>query len=136
MPLKTYNKLEQLNLEGVRHLYRQGQRLRKGVQRAADSAGVAGHVECLGRDCALIFTTRGQDGKPSQEFRTLFLQELIRRGVLSPSFMVSYSHSDDDIDDTIQAIGESLVVYRQALDQGVERYLVGRPIKPAFRPYR
>ena len=124
------------NDDVVGHLYRQGQRLREGVQRAAESAGVAGHVECLGRDCALIFATRGQDGKPSQEFRTLFLQELIRRGVLSPSFMVSYSHSDDDIDDTIQAIGESLVVYRQALDQGVERYLVGRPIKPAFRPYR
>ena len=41
---------------------------------------------------------RDPAGQPSQPYRTLFLQELVRRGVLGPSFVVSYSHSDDDID--------------------------------------
>jgi glutamate-1-semialdehyde 2,1-aminomutase len=120
----------------VGHLYRQGARLRRGVQAAAEAAGVGAQVECLGRDCGLVFTTQDQYGQPSQEFRTLFLQELIRRGVLAPSFMVSYSHSDEDVDYTIRAVVESLEVYRQALENGVERYLVGRPVKPVFRPHR
>jgi glutamate-1-semialdehyde 2,1-aminomutase len=120
----------------IGHLYRQGRRLREGVRAAAETAGVATHVECLGRDCGLIFTTRDGDGQPSQEFRTLFLQELIRRGVLAPSFMVSYSHSDADIDHTISAVAEALLIYRKALDEGVGKYLLGRPVKPAFRPYR
>ncbi len=119
----------------VGHLYRQGERLRAGVTAAAQAAGVERQVECLGRPCCLLFTTRDQDGRPSQEFRALFLQELLRRGILAPSFVVSYSHSDRDIDLTIAAVAEALVVYRQALDNGVEKYLVGRPVQPVFRPY-
>ncbi len=119
----------------VGHLYRQGSRLRKGVREAAVAAGVGAQVECMGRDCALLFATRDSDGQPSQAFRTLFLQELIRRGVLAPSFMVSYSHSDADIDYTIDAVAEALHVYRRALDEGVDKYLVGRPVKPVFRAF-
>jgi glutamate-1-semialdehyde 2,1-aminomutase len=28
-----------------------------------------------------------------------------------------------------------LVVYRKALDDGIEKYLVGRPVKPAIRRF-
>ena len=119
----------------VGHLYRQGERLRAGVTAAAQRAGVERQVECLGRPCCLLFTTRDQLGRPSQEFRALFLQELLKRGVLAPSFVVSYSHTDRDIDLTIEAAAEALSVYRQALDDGVEKYLVGPPVKPVFRPY-
>jgi glutamate-1-semialdehyde 2,1-aminomutase len=119
----------------VGHLYRQGARLRGGVQAAAEAAGVARHVQCLGRDCGLIFTTLDQEGRASQPFRTLFMQELIRRGVLAPSFMVSYAHADQDIDHTVEAVAEALGVYRKALEEGFEKFLVGRPVKPVFRPY-
>ena len=67
--------------------------------------------------------------------RTLFLQETIRRGVLMPSLVVSYSHGDDDIDLTVEAIDGALAIYRRALDDGVERYLVGRPSQTVYRAY-
>jgi glutamate-1-semialdehyde 2,1-aminomutase len=118
------------------HLYRQGKRLRAGVADAARAAGVEKQVECLGRDCGLIFNTRDPEGNPSQPLRALFLQELIRGGVLAPSFMVSYSHTDDDIDRTVEAVASALQVYRRALEDGVDRYLVGPPLKPVFRPRR
>jgi glutamate-1-semialdehyde 2,1-aminomutase len=119
----------------VGHLYRQGRKLREGVTAAARDAGVAQQVQCLGRDCALLFTTRDAEGRPSQELRTLFLQEMIRRGVLAPSFVVSYSHSDADIEHTIDAAAEALRIYRKALQGNVSDYLVGRPVKPVFRPF-
>lgn len=119
----------------IGHLYRQGRRLREGVTAAAIAAGVSEQVECLGRDCAVLFTTRDQEGRPSQEFRALFLQEIIRRGVLAPSFVVSYSHTDQDIDFTIEVVAQALQVYRKALEEGVDRYLTGRPLKPVFRPF-
>ncbi|HET6328357.1 MAG TPA: glutamate-1-semialdehyde 2,1-aminomutase, partial [Planctomycetaceae bacterium] len=118
----------------IGHLYRQGERLRAGVIAAAQRAGVERQVECLGRPCCLLYTTRDQAGRSSQDFRALFLQELIKRGILAPSFVVSFSHSDRDIDLTIDAVAEALSVYRRALDEGVERYLVGPPVKPVFRP--
>jgi glutamate-1-semialdehyde 2,1-aminomutase len=68
-------------------------------------------------------------------FRTLFMQEMITRGVLAPSFVVNYSHSDADIDRTIEAVYGALAVYRKALDDGPEKYLRGRPVKPVFRQY-
>ena len=48
---------------------------------------------------------------------------------------MSYSHSDADIDRTIDIVGESLLVYRDALTNGVEKYLEGRPVKPVYRRF-
>ena len=67
-----------------------------------------GFVEVIGKPCCLIYATRDLDRKPSQAFRTLFLQETIRRGILMPSLVVSYSHQDADIDRTVEAAAESL----------------------------
>jgi glutamate-1-semialdehyde 2,1-aminomutase len=96
---------------------------------------LTGYVDIVGRDCNLLFTTRDADKKPSQPFRTLFMQEMIRRGVIAPSFVVSYSHSEADIDRTVEAADAALAVYARALADGVERFLVGRAVKPVFRRY-
>lgn len=119
----------------IGHLYRQGERLRNGINRAIASLKLDGFFEVLGKAPNLIYATRDTDKKPSQEFRALFLQETIQQGLLMPSLVVSYSHADDDIDRTIEGISEALVVYRKALEGGVEKYLVGRPVKPVFRRF-
>jgi glutamate-1-semialdehyde 2,1-aminomutase len=119
----------------IAHLDRQGQRLRGGIEQQIALHGLEGYFAVIGRPCALVYATRDQHKQDSQPFRTLFLQETIRRGLLLPSLIVSYSHSDDDIDRTIEGIGAALGVYRQALDHGVERFLVGRPVQPVFRKY-
>ena len=48
-----------------------------------------------------------------------------------PSLVVRYSRTDEDIDRTIDEIGEALHIYRSALDEGAEKHLVGQPSKPA-----
>ena len=119
----------------IEHLYRQGARLAEGFRHASAAHGLSDHVAVIGKECNLWYSTRDQDGNLSQEFRSLFLQELIKRGVLAPSLVVSYSHSDEDIDRTIDAIDGALAVYQQAMQDGVERYLVGRPCNVVFRKY-
>jgi glutamate-1-semialdehyde 2,1-aminomutase len=114
-------------------LHRQGARLRAGVEAAAAFAGVSDRFEVAGRDCNLVYVTRDAEGRPSQEYRTLFLQELLRRGVLAPSFVVSTAHDDASIDATVEVVAEALEVYRLALDEGIGRYLHGRPVQPAIR---
>ena len=59
----------------------------------------------------------------------------MKRGLLMPSSIVSYSHSDWDIEETIERMAEAMVVYKHALEEGVEKYLVGRPVAPVFRKY-
>lgn len=116
-------------------LYRQGERLAHGVRAAAVAHGVGSAFTVAGRPCALLYGTRDANNQPSQAFRALFLQELIRRGVLAPSFIVSYSHTDDDIDRTIEAVDGALGVYRKALENGVQQFLVGPAVKPVYRRF-
>ena len=119
----------------IEHLYRQGTRLRAGVEEAVQRRGLGNYVTIAGRSCCLLYATLDRDGKPSQAMRSLFLQETIRRGILMSSLVVSYSHSDADIHATVAAIDGALEVYAQALEKGVEHYLVGRPSQLVYRSY-
>jgi len=89
----------------------------------------------MGRPCNLVYLTRDIEKQPSQAFRTLFLQEIIKRGLFAPSLVVSYSHADTDIDRTLEIFHDALLVYRKALNDGVERQMIGCPVKPVFRTY-
>ena len=113
---------------------RAGRRLREGAAQAIASAGLAGYVGIAGRDSNLVFTTADAQCRPSQPYRTLMLQELTRRGILGPSFVVSAAHDDAAIDETVDAFAEALLVYRDAIDaRSVEPFGVGRPVQPAIR---
>jgi glutamate-1-semialdehyde 2,1-aminomutase len=119
----------------VEFLWTQGERLRSGIDQCIGRHGITRYFEISGRPCNLIYQTRDKGGRPSQLFRTLFLQELIRGGIIAPSFVVSFSHSDEDIDRTIGVVDRALDVYAKALDGGVEKYLTGRPVKPVNRKF-
>ena len=119
----------------VEHLHRAGERLRAGIETITESLGLSEYFQLSGRGCAVMYTTLDEHGEASQSMRTLFLQQMLRHGILPTSFLTSYSHTDEDIDKTIEAAGKSLLVYKQALAQGVERFLVGRPSASVYRPY-
>ena len=119
----------------VEYLWRQGEKLCSRLNAVSASWVLGDFFFVLGKPCNLVYATRDQDKMPSQEFRALFLQETIKRGLLMPSLVISFAHSDEDIDKTVQGVGEALLVYRKALEEGVEKYLVGRPVKPVFRVY-
>lgn len=54
---------------------------------------------------------------------------------MAPSLVVSFSHSDEDIDHTIEIVDQALGVYACALEDGVENHLVGRPVKQVNRQF-
>lgn len=119
----------------IETLYRQGHRLLDGVNGEIVRAGVGDYFKVSGRTCLLLYATLDQQRQRSQAFRTLFLQELLRRGILAPNFAVMAAHSDADVDRTIEAVGAALDVYACAIEDGVDKYLYGRAVAPVFRKY-
>jgi glutamate-1-semialdehyde 2,1-aminomutase len=115
-------------------LHDNGRRLSEGVERAVRTHHLEEHIEILGRDCNLVFATRDQAGERSQGFRTLFLQELLSRGVLAPSFVVSAAHDARTVDTTVEAVDALLPTYRRGLEDGLSTVLRGRPVQPSIRP--
>nr|WP_319735078.1 glutamate-1-semialdehyde 2,1-aminomutase [Streptomyces niveiscabiei] len=121
--------------EGVTaRLHTLGDRLAAGVRDAAAGMGVGEHVVVRGRASNLVFATLDPEGRPSQEYRTLFLRCLLAGGVLAPSFVVSSALTDADVDRTVEVVGQACAVYRKALDAGDPTpWMGGRAVKPVFR---
>ena len=119
----------------VETMWEQGRKLAAGLTKAIFDLKLEDYFETNGKPCCLTYTTADQNRQPSQGFRTLFLQETLKRGILAPSLVVGYSHSDEDVRRTVEAVHGALIVYRRALEEGLEGYLVGRPVKPVFRQF-
>jgi glutamate-1-semialdehyde 2,1-aminomutase len=119
----------------VDYLWEKGTKLSNRLNALSRELGLADFFQVVGRPCNLVYVTKDREKVPSQAFRTLFLQETIKCGLLMPSLVISFSHTDGDIERTVEGVGKALLVYRKALEDGVEKYLVGRPVKPVFRTY-
>jgi glutamate-1-semialdehyde 2,1-aminomutase len=114
----------------------QGEKLRAGLLDAISEVGVSENIAIMGRASALVFGTKDHEGKPSQAFRTLFIQELLRHGVLAQSLVISAAHTDDDIETTVAAVRAASEVYARALESGTtDGRLHGRPVAPAIREF-
>ncbi|MFG1907852.1 glutamate-1-semialdehyde 2,1-aminomutase [Kribbella sp. NPDC048928] len=117
-------------------LYEIGAELAVGVRQAAEAAGVGSHVVLRGRPSNLVFATLDENFAPSQQYRTLFLRELILGGVLGPSFVVSAALTSTDIARTVEVVADACATYRQALEAGdPQSWTGGRPVAPVFRRY-
>ncbi|HSW16462.1 MAG TPA: glutamate-1-semialdehyde 2,1-aminomutase [Ramlibacter sp.] len=119
----------------VDHLWRFGARLMTGLEGVARELGIGHAFQMQGNAVSMNYVTLDAQGAPSLPLRTLFLQEMIKNGVLMPWIAQSYSHGDAELDITLSAARKALAVYARALEEGVERFLVGPAIKPVFRQF-
>jgi glutamate-1-semialdehyde 2,1-aminomutase len=119
----------------IERMNEQGKKLENVLMKASKELNLEDYFSILGPPACSVYVTNGQDKKPSQLFRTLFLQETLKLGILMSSSVISYAHSDKDIEETGEKVFEALQVYKKALNEGIEKYLVGRAVKPTFRKY-
>jgi glutamate-1-semialdehyde 2,1-aminomutase len=118
----------------VATMERQGRALAAGVDEAVAEAGIGEFLSVGGRPSCQVFRTADAAGRPSQAMRTLFLAEILRRGVLGQSFVNSAAHSDADVARTVEAVRGATAAYRKALETGrPEELFPGRPVAPAHR---
>ncbi|MBI3135574.1 MAG: glutamate-1-semialdehyde 2,1-aminomutase [Bacteroidetes bacterium] len=117
------------------HLWNYGKKMITGINEIAEELQISEQFNMGGFACSPYYFTRDQNKAVSLEFRTLFSQEMIKNNVLIPWVALSYSHREEELDITLNAARKSLIVYKKALEDGIEHYLTGRSVKPVFRKY-
>lgn len=120
------------------YLWNTGKKIKKEVERLIKKHGLMGKVEVVGFPSNLLVNCRDENGVISMWFRTLLMQEMIRRGVLFQcAFPISFSHRGGELRKTYKALDQSLAVYKRALEDVKHRdmYLEGEPVKPVFRKF-
>lgn len=129
----TMRMLQRENI--VEHLWSYGRSLQVLINGKAEEHGVGHSLKAGGPACSPWYATLDADGHPSLPLRTLFSQEMIRNRVLMPWIALSWRHGEQELRMTADALDRALPVYRRALEDGVDRHLVGQVIKPVFRKY-
>ena len=75
-------------------------------------------------------------GNISNEFRTLFMQLMIQNKILFQGiFIPCFSHNENEIKLFINGFKKALKIYKKALKENIEKYLIGEPTKPVFRKF-
>jgi len=119
----------------IEHLWDYGSKLITGLNTIAVELGIQEYFGAGGIECNPYYTTKDNNKEVSMAFRTLFSQEMIKNGVLMPVLVFSYAHGQKELDKTFDAARKSLQVYKKALEEGIDKYLIGDIVKPVFRKY-
>lgn len=117
----------------VDHLWSYGETLQRSILKVAEELDIGQYFGIEGVPCSPSYYTKNSELESDLGFRTLFHQEMVKNGVIMPWISLSFAHGDKEMEYTLNAIRQSLVVYKKALDGGLDHYLEGRSIKPVFR---
>jgi glutamate-1-semialdehyde aminotransferase len=119
----------------IPHLWRQGRRLQEGYNALAAELGLAELTRCIGLPPRTVLTFVDRQRRDSLAMKSLFQQEVVRRGILTGGgFNVCYRHDEADVERTLAACRAALVVLAQAVEaDDVEGRLQGPVIQPVFR---
>lgn len=119
----------------VEHIWEYGEKLISMMNTLAKEYEIERNFIAGGIECSPYYLTFDKDGQNSLGLRTLFSQEMIKNGVLIPWIALSYSHRDNELKLTKNALEKTFEVYKKAVDEGFEKYLIGDVIKPVFRKF-
>jgi len=119
----------------VEHMWDYGRKLMSMMKYYADARGISNSFKIGGVACSPYYLTLDESGKNSMVLRTLFVQEMIRNGVLMPWISLCYRHREDELALTEIAFKKSIDVYYKALNEGPDKYVNAPFIKPVFRKY-
>ncbi len=126
--------IKELRDEDVpKYLNQQGAKLKDGYNSIAGKLGLD-FTKAVGYNWRSMATFDEKAGDPLIQ-KSLMQQEMIKRGVLWQGFHnMSFSHSDIDVEYTLQALEESLSILKKAVQENkLNEMLRGEPVQPVFR---
>jgi glutamate-1-semialdehyde 2,1-aminomutase len=128
--------LNKLQVEPVVATFRQqGQKILDGAGRIIDTLDISRIVKLGGHPAWSFMLFADVEPYSTFDIKTLFLQEMFKRGIYSlGTHNLSYAHSDMDIDVLLASYEEVLALIRDAVDQtNLHDRLDCIPLVPLFK---
>lgn len=119
----------------IGHIWKIGQQLIDGMNKIIHDLEISEYFSFGGIPCNPCYVCKDNSHEVSMTFRTLFLQEMVKRNVIMNYVSPSFGHTDIVVKETLDAAHHSLKVYKAALGEGIDKYLQSPVIRPVFRKY-
>ena len=112
-----------------------GYELISKANQISNDMGLKDYFFISGPACSPFYTCLDNNKQSSLEFRTLFLQEMIKNDVFMPWIAISYRHNNKELQKTLRAMENSLIIYKKALVTGPKKFINGPIVKSVFRKF-
>ena len=116
-------------------VWRLGQKLKDGYNAIVDDFDMRDITECIGLAPHTVSVFKEGSGLDVLKLKTLFQQESLSKGILTLGVHnISYSHTDEDVDKTLEGYKQALAIIKEAVSSGeIEKYLKGDVVQAVFR---
>ena len=131
--VETVSKYKTRNV--CKHLWEYGFKLRSIMEELALEMKINNNLCLVGPPISMSYFFLDNLGSPSLQLKTLFQQEMIKKGVLMPWIAFSLSHDQKELEITYEAVSHSLRVVSSAIESNDLSLLHGDSVKPVFRRY-
>lgn len=125
--IRSHNVIEKLNATGSK--------IADGVKALITKHGCEGFLGFAGHPTWSFLTMADANGSTSFEIKTLWMQEILARGIIAVgTHNVSFAHSDADVAKLLTAYDEVFPILRDAVEnKAIRQYLRCEPLVPLFR---
>jgi glutamate-1-semialdehyde 2,1-aminomutase len=102
----------------IETIWRQGRKVKEGVGKLIEQYGLAEILSVSGKDCWSFINFKDTDIYTQWELKTLFLQEVFSRGILTlGSHNMSYAHSDNDVSEILHVYSEVFSIMKEVMEE-------------------
>lgn len=119
----------------VEKLRRTGVAILEGTRERIRRHGLESFLSTSGHPSWTFLQFSDANGCSMWEIKTLFMQEVLQRGILTHgTHNVSYAHSEQDVDRLLEVYDQVFPILREAvMDGAMRQYLRCKPLEPLFR---
>ena len=116
-------------------VWRTGERLKAALEKKITSYGLRDSILPAGKPPWLLLSFKDCGGSTSWQVKTLFMQEMLSRGILiQGSHNFNFAHDKAAIDALLDAYDAVLPILSEAVHSGaMERLLEGPVMQPLFQ---
>jgi glutamate-1-semialdehyde-2,1-aminomutase len=131
--LATLNEIQRTDV--ISHLWRLGALLAKETNELVGSSNLTDYITCVGLPSWSSLRFKDAKGNDSLLLRSLFQQEVIKRGLLTHgNHMLTLGHDEEVIEETLHIYAAAFEVLADAIADGnIEQRLEGAPLQPILR---